>query len=764
MSGMVHRSMDDEDAETGASNRKLGNGHNQESALQLFVNAKKKINDIFRNIGQYVLEADKFVQDVTSVPECSVIVGPENSEVVHGFCEKIDGITEVLARDHMKVVFFGRTSNGKSTVINAMLRDKILPSGIGHTTHCFIQVEGSDSKDGFLLTEDTDKPKSITDIKQLASALSDVKLQENSLIRILWPKEKCRLLREDVVLVDSPGIDVSPDLDLWIDKFCVDADVFVLVANAESTLMQTEKNFFHKVSEKLSKPNIFILQNRWDVSEMEEDIDQVKQQHIDRNSDFLAEELKVTDKKGAKDRLFFVSAREALASRLNNDNVFATPERVLLPGFQARLFEFANFEKEFEVCISQSAVKTKFEQHTNRAHYINSELRTVMEEAYTKSLSLQDEQMQLRKEKSDRLSHLDRQLDLLTGEVKNKIKAMVEDVERKVSCALNDEIRRLSVLVEEFERPFHPDAMLLNVYKKELHMFVEEQLCLNLSGRCTGPILRNTDLLQHSFADRLSAILPEESKQQLLNLMPKRDFEIAYRLDCRNLCAGFREDIEFRFSLSPTALVQRFLGTKGQVRFLEGSDSLFQRGRQMSSEAAGALGGDNPLSASGGGDNEILISVLATFASLTSRSTLGAAVVTGLVAKAAGWRVIVVTGALYGGVYLYERLTWTSKARERAFKQQYVDYASSKLRLIIDLTSSNCSHQVQQELTSTFARLCHQADVTKQQLEAEVKQVDKGLTIIKEISSRAKSLRNKADFFDRELQGFVAQFLRHAGL
>lgn len=39
-------------------------------------------------------------------------------------------------------------------------------------------------------------------IKQLASALSDVKLKENSLIRILWPKNKCRLLREDVVLVD----------------------------------------------------------------------------------------------------------------------------------------------------------------------------------------------------------------------------------------------------------------------------------------------------------------------------------------------------------------------------------------------------------------------------------------------------------------------------------------------------------------------------------------------------------------------------------
>ncbi len=28
-----------------------------------------------------------------------------------------------------------------------MLREKILPTGIGHTTHCFLQVEGSDSTD-----------------------------------------------------------------------------------------------------------------------------------------------------------------------------------------------------------------------------------------------------------------------------------------------------------------------------------------------------------------------------------------------------------------------------------------------------------------------------------------------------------------------------------------------------------------------------------------------------------------------------------------
>ena len=52
---------------------------------------------------------------------------------------------------------------------------------------------------------------------------------------------------------------------------------------------------------------------------------QVKQQHLDNNTQFLAEELQVVDKREAKDRVFFVSAREALVSRLQNDSGVATP-------------------------------------------------------------------------------------------------------------------------------------------------------------------------------------------------------------------------------------------------------------------------------------------------------------------------------------------------------------------------------------------------------------------------------------------------------
>lgn len=97
-----------------------------------------------------------------------------------------------------------RTSNGKSTVINAMLREKILPTGIGHTTNCFLQVEGGDisQEEACIYTPGSDTPQHVKNLGHLGSALSDEKLDSNSLVRVLWPKEKCRLLKEDVVFVD----------------------------------------------------------------------------------------------------------------------------------------------------------------------------------------------------------------------------------------------------------------------------------------------------------------------------------------------------------------------------------------------------------------------------------------------------------------------------------------------------------------------------------------------------------------------------------
>lgn len=89
---------------------------------------------------------------------------------------------------------------------------------------------------------------------------------------------------------------------------------------------------------------------------------------------------------------------------------------------------------------------------------------------------MRNEQLTIKKEVHDKLNFTEQQLLLLTQEMKDKIHRVVEDVEQRVSKALSEEIRRLAVLIDEFSVPFHPEPLVLNVFKRELHAHVENGL------------------------------------------------------------------------------------------------------------------------------------------------------------------------------------------------------------------------------------------------------------------------------------------------
>uniref|UniRef100_A0A8C1X2K2 Mitofusin 1b n=1 Tax=Cyprinus carpio TaxID=7962 RepID=A0A8C1X2K2_CYPCA len=671
------------------------------SPLKRFVQAKKKIGEVFEQLLVYVQEGSEFVKETCNNESLENIANRSQLDQIEAYTSKLSTIKEVLARRHMKVAFFGRTSNGKSTVINAMLRDRVLPSGIGHTTNCFLSVEGTDEDKAFLKTEGSEEEKSIKTVNQLAHALHmDESLDAGCLVKVFWPKTKCALLRDDLVLVDSPGTDVTTQLDSWIDKFCLDADVFVLVANSESTLMNTEKHFFHKVNERLSKPNIFILNNRWDASAAEpEYMDDVRKQHTDRCVDFLVEELKVVDRAQAPNRIFFVSAKEVLNSRMQRAQGMPETGGALAEGFQERLKEFQSFERSFEECISHSAVKTKFEQHTIRAKQITETVKDVMDQINIAAADKRVVSLEEREFLIDRLDFVRSQLNLLIQDIKKNIEAVTEEVKHKVSDAMAEEICRLSVLIDEFHADFYPSPDVLKIYK---------------SVSCVKPLL------------------PSAVQSQLHMLIPSRKFELSYDLNCATLCSDFQENIEFRFSLGWTALVHRFLGPVNAKRAL----MLSQIPRE-----------------------ELMMSVVNNLASVTSRTSMSVIIVGGVVWRTVGWRLIAFSMSLYGMLYLFEKLTWTTKAKERALKKQFVDYATEKLQMIISFTGSNCSHQVQQEIASTFARLCQQVDITQKELENDIRRLTDKIQKLETVQKRSKVLRHKATALEKQLEDFSSQYI-----
>ena len=108
----------------------------------------------------------------------------------------------------------------------------------------------------------------------------------------------------------------------------------------------------------------------------------------------------------------------------------------------------------------------------------------------------------------------------------------------------------------------------------------------------------------------------------------------------------------------------------------------------------------------------------------------------------------------------YERLTWTTQAKLKEFKRQYVEHAARKLRLIVDMTSANCSHQVQQELSSTFARLCHMVDESTTEMKDLERQMERSIKELEEVASRSKVLKNQSTFLSNKLELFEASYLK----
>ena len=136
-----------------------------------------------------------------------------------------------------------------------------------------------------------------------------------------------------------------------------------------------------------------------------------------------------------------------------------------------------------------------------------------MGEVNSKATQMVNAQTTLKKELWDRRDFVLKQLDLMTLDMKDKIRSITEDVEYKVGKAMSEEIRRLSVLVDEFNDPFHPDPLVLNVYKSRINHHIEAGIGSNLKTRLSSDLQFNIETHEKEMIERMTALLPSERQQ-----------------------------------------------------------------------------------------------------------------------------------------------------------------------------------------------------------------------------------------------------------
>ncbi|KAF7634030.1 Dynamin-type G domain-containing protein [Meloidogyne graminicola] len=746
-------------ASAGAERKGKGFKKLETDPLQRFGEAKKCMCGIYNEIEIYLKELSTFYSKLDD--DNKKFVPSRQLSEVERYLDTIKTIKEMVGRDKMKVVFFGRTSNGKSTVINAMLSSKILPQGMGHTTCCFLQIEGGQENEKYFVIENAEEKKlPIGELHKVGHALGNASdsssLGTDSLIRIIYPKSASKLLQNDLAIVDSPGVDLSPEFDGWIDRHCLDADVFVLVCNSEATLTQAEKNFFIRVSEKLSKPNVFILCNRWDASASEADEirAQIRDQHERRFVHFLSSELQVCTPQKAADRYFFISALEMLDQRLYEHGELKKNLRQL-EGHQRRAGDFRKFEECFEECISKSAIHTKFAAHNRRAREIVSAMldnvdATMGAGLHEKQRLVLDFQLKTKEHEASA-----KKFKLFERTFTEEQKKMRSEVLMKVSSDFEEEIARLEAIVDHFKHPFVDDPVSIQEYKKELALYLNEVLTEELQNQCTGALITRIWSLENSMLTFIRQLVDETHAVELDKIwLYKQPFKFVISVNCPKMVDDFHEDLEFRFSLGIESIARKILSiTRGQP--ITAIDrNILQLGSPRSSSASRTNTQPNKQEV-----DMFLANLLVQSATYLVNGSVVVTVAGLVIYKNVDWRWILSGVGAVAGFYCFERLRWDNGAKEERLKTQFRQHLEQRLRQAEGIHTEQCEKQVIQELDGVCGGLKKIFNGFYDQTTCFIEHTKNNIGNVDKMLASLTTIKNKINFVSTTLNGFNERFL-----
>eukprot|EP00127_Corallochytrium_limacisporum_P005041 Clim_evm37s197 gene=Clim_evmTU37s197 len=680
----------------------------------------------------------------------------------HGeaFKGQIRAITEAAERDLMKVVVVGHTSAGKSTFINAVLRDAVLPTGMGHTTNCMCILQGTPEELPYIVREEPIGSKENTHddmkatkrlsadyMKSLAHALRpEGQVNANGVISLHWPTNRCKVLAEPLQIIDSPGIDVSTDMNEFIDRYCMDADVFILIANAESTIKMGEKHFFEKVSEKISKPNVFIIQNRWDLADQQgEDAEEVRKQHLESSRKFLVDELQVVREEQLNQRVWFLSCREMLKATqvgglqelMDNLSTNGLNNSANAKAVQERFNDFKSFEHELQTCVTHGAIKTKFQNHVNRGLHIAYTMTEDFDEMLSAAETLRKEIDADGAKVRNRVFRLRNNLARADSFIHGVIEDTCARIRSDVMTVLEEDIAfRLEVVINQYDYCRFSMSTLPN-YKRMLGQHMSTHFQHEVEERCRYRCQQLIEEAQTSVLDEIVRSALEDNREDMerekmwLNSLMRPDV-IVVSMDCNHIVSEFHEDLTFRFFLSPENILITVLGGR-MARSLGIVDNSKSLNGVAARKASGDMTNGHPVSAAR--ETEVSVSLWRFIMNqiMKPSSVLLTAVVSAVITKPQFWSGVVIMGATYGGIYALEYCRYNNRAKEKRFKEQFAAHSKLMLSDSVRHIASGIESSVRREMKHSFGIMSQHLDAREQELSQELSAMDaecQGLAVV----------------------------------
>jgi small GTP-binding protein len=183
--------------------------------------------------------------------------------------ERIDrDLVRKLEEDRFHLVVVGEFNHGKTTFVNALLGQKVLPVGVTPTTAAIHHIKHADVPEATVVyTSGRREAISFEDAKSFAvgggASMGDVDFLEVGL--------PAGILKERILLVDTPGVnDLSHQRADITYSYIPRADAVLFLLDAGQILKESERVFLEGKLLKASRDTILFVVTKWDLLSLEE--------------------------------------------------------------------------------------------------------------------------------------------------------------------------------------------------------------------------------------------------------------------------------------------------------------------------------------------------------------------------------------------------------------------------------------------------------------------------------------------------------------
>lgn len=238
--------------------------------------------------------------------------------------EEIETISKKLQSQRFRVAVIGEFSQGKSTLLNALLGQEIQPvravpcSGtitvLRYGKQKRIICRYKDEREEEISLEEYKEKASIS--KQAALDGLNEELGSSEIDEIIFESPDLTLCQNGVEILDSPGLNEHPQRTAITQKLLKETDAAIFLTNAMRLLPEKEKELLQDVKNQLTDgqenepaENLFILVNFMDLLDDEKDKIDIKQ----RLDSFINGKNQLVKGEG---RIHYISAKAAFKSIL----------------------------------------------------------------------------------------------------------------------------------------------------------------------------------------------------------------------------------------------------------------------------------------------------------------------------------------------------------------------------------------------------------------------------------------------------------------